>query len=53
MSWLLLVILLILVIGVLPRWQYSNKWGYGPSGLVSVALVVVMVLVLTRTIHIG
>lgn len=52
MSWLLLLILIVLVIGVLPRWRYSNQWGYGPTGLVGVALVVVIVLLLTHTIRI-
>jgi hypothetical protein len=43
----LLVILLILVlIGAIPNWGYSRGWGYGPSGIVGVILVVVLVLAL-------
>ena len=43
-----LVILLILaLIGGLPRWGYSRSWGYGPSGIVGVLLIVVIVLALT------
>ena len=41
----LLVVMLILV-GVLPVWPHASSWGYGPSGLVGVALVVILVLFL-------
>jgi hypothetical protein len=44
----ILVILLILVlIGAIPRWGYSSGWGYGPSGIVGVILIVVIILALT------
>ncbi|HEY8274218.1 MAG TPA: DUF3309 family protein [Pseudolabrys sp.] len=44
----ILVILLILVlIGAVPRWPYSAGWGYGPSGIVGVVLIVVLILALT------
>jgi hypothetical protein len=43
----ILVILLILVLlGVIPRWSYSNAWGYGPSGIVGTILVIVLILAL-------
>lgn len=43
----IIVILLILILfGVTPRWRYSRSWGYGPSGIVSTVLVVVVILVL-------
>jgi hypothetical protein len=43
----ILVILLILVLfGVIPRWNYSNSWGYGPSGIVGTILVIVLILAL-------
>jgi hypothetical protein len=43
----ILVILLILVLlGVIPRWRYSNSWGYGPSGIVGTILVIVLILAL-------
>jgi hypothetical protein len=44
--WLILIILLVLVLGSLPTWPYSGGWGYYPSGLLGVVLVVVLVLVL-------
>jgi hypothetical protein len=43
----ILVILLILVLlGVIPHWRYSNAWGYGPSGIVGTILVIVLILAL-------
>lgn len=52
MSSVLLLLLVLLVIVVLPRWRYSRAWGYGPSSLAGVALVAVVVLLMTRTIHV-
>lgn len=47
MLWTILVILLILLlIGSIPTWPYSRGWGYYPSGLLGVILVVVLILVL-------
>ena len=47
MLWTILVILLILLlIGALPRWGYSANWGYGPSGIVGLALIVLVILLL-------
>ena len=43
----LIVFLILLLIGAIPRWPYSAGWGYGPSGLVTVLLVVIIVLALT------
>ncbi len=42
----LLILLILLVIGGLPRWGYSRGWGYGPSGILGVILVIVIILVL-------
>lgn len=47
---ILLVILVLLVIGALPRWRHSADWGYAPSGIVSIALVVVAVMLVTGRI---
>jgi Protein of unknown function (DUF3309) len=46
MSTILLVILVLLLIGALPTWPYSNGWGYYPSGGLGVVVVVLLVLVL-------
>ncbi|MBW3577420.1 MAG: DUF3309 domain-containing protein [Actinobacteria bacterium] len=42
---ILLVLLVLGLIGSLPRWGYSRGWGYGPSGGV-VALIVIVVVIL-------
>lgn len=42
----LLVILILLLIGALPRWGYSRTWGAGPSGIVGVLVVIVLVALL-------
>jgi hypothetical protein len=44
---ILAVILFLALLGVLPTWGHSRAWGFGPSGALGVALVVVIVLVLT------
>lgn len=47
MLWTILVILLILMlVGALPRWGHSANWGYGPSGILGVILVIVVILLL-------
>ena len=42
---LLLLIVILLLVGAIPAWPYSAKWGYGPSGGLGVVLVVLIVLV--------
>jgi hypothetical protein len=44
---ILLVVLVLLLIGAIPSWGHSRNWGYGPSGFVGVALIVVVVLLAT------
>jgi hypothetical protein len=46
MNTILLVILILLLVGALPTWPHSSKWGYGPSGLLGVILVILLVLIL-------
>jgi hypothetical protein len=43
---LLLIILILLLIGALPAWPYSRRWGYGPSGGIGTLLLVVLLLIL-------
>ena len=44
----LLVVLILMLIGTVPSWPHSQKWGYGPSGGVGLLLVMVIVLLLTN-----
>lgn len=43
---ILLVLIVILLVGALPRWRYSKGWGYFPSGFLGLVLVVLLVLLL-------
>ena len=45
---ILLIIVILILIGVFPAWPNSRGWGYGPSGILGVILVVVLLLVLVR-----
>jgi Protein of unknown function (DUF3309) len=47
LSTILLVVLILLLVGAIPNWRYSRGWGYGPSGLLGVVLIVVLVLALS------
>ncbi|MBV8792911.1 MAG: DUF3309 domain-containing protein [Pseudolabrys sp.] len=47
MGTVLVVLLILVLLGAVPRWPYSRGWGYGPSGLVGIILIVVLVLALT------
>ena len=42
----LLVILVLALLGVIPTWPHSSKWGYGPSGGVGLILTIVLILFL-------
>jgi Protein of unknown function (DUF3309) len=42
----LIVILILALLGVLPRWSHSRDWGYVPTGGIGLVLVVVAVLLL-------
>jgi hypothetical protein len=43
---ILIVILILMLVGALPSWGYSSGWGYGPSGLVGVLLIVLIIALL-------
>jgi hypothetical protein len=43
---ILLVVLILMLLGAVPRWPHSRNWGYGPSGGVGLLVVIVIVLLL-------
>lgn len=47
MGTLLLILLVLLVIGAIPAWPHSRNWGYAPSGLIGILLLVLIVLALS------
>ena len=44
MRTILLIVLILLLIGVLPTWDYSSTWGYRPLGGVGLILLIIIVL---------
>ena len=47
---ILLIILILMLVGALPTWPHSTKWGYGPSGGLGTVLVVLLILYLLHVI---
>jgi Protein of unknown function (DUF3309) len=43
---ILLIVLVLILIGALPAWPYSQGWGYYPSGGIGLVVIVLLVLVL-------
>ncbi len=43
---ILIIILILALIGVFPSWPHARNWGYGPSGLLGIVLIVVLILLL-------
>ena len=41
---ILLIILILILIGALPSWPYSQGWGYYPSGGVGLIVLVLLLL---------
>ena len=51
MLWtVLLVILILMLLGSLPTWGHSRRWGYGPSGGLGLLVLVLVVLLLVGRI---
>jgi len=46
---LLLILLILMLVGAIPTWPHSRSWGYAPSGVLGlIVLVIVVLLVLGR-----
>lgn len=43
---LLIIILVVVLVGTLPRWNYSTDWGYTPASTVGLIIVVLIILAL-------
>jgi hypothetical protein len=51
MLWtILIVILILMLLGALPRWGHSRNWGYAPSGGLGLVVLILIVLVLVGRI---
>jgi hypothetical protein len=47
---IVLVLLVLILIGALPTWSHSARWGYAPSGGAGLLLAIVVVLLMTGRI---
>lgn len=43
---ILLVVIILLLLGSIPRWPHSRNWGYFPSGILGLIVVVLLILLL-------
>jgi hypothetical protein len=43
---IIIVLLILFLIGALPTWGHSRNWGYGPSGLLGIVAVILIILLL-------
>jgi hypothetical protein len=41
---ILIIVLILALVGGLPRWGYSRSWGYGPSGILGVIVIILIIL---------
>lgn len=42
----LLVLLILILLGALPTWPHSRNWGYGPSGGLTLIVIILVILLL-------
>ena len=42
---ILLIVLILVLVGALPAWPHSRSWGYGPSGVTGLLVLIVIVMV--------
>lgn len=47
MTTILLIVLILLLLGVVPAWPHSRGWGYGPSGIVGILVIILILMLLT------
>jgi hypothetical protein len=47
MGTIILIVLVLLLIGALPAWPHSRNWGYAPSGVTAVIVVILLFMLLT------
>ena len=43
---IIVIILIVLLMFAAPAWPYSRRWGYYPSGLLGIILVIILILLL-------
>jgi hypothetical protein len=48
--WIVLIILFLLLLGAIPAWPYSRRWGYGPSGILGLLFIILLILLLAEVL---
>ncbi len=44
---IVLIVLVLLLIGAIPTWPHSRSWGYAPSGVLGLLVVILLLMVFT------
>lgn len=44
---ILLIILILMLIGAIPSWPHSRSWGYAPSGVLGLVVIIILVLLVS------
>jgi hypothetical protein len=47
MGTIILIVLVLLLIGALPAWPHSRSWGYAPSGVAGLIVLILLFMLLT------
>lgn len=47
---IVLIVLILVLVGAIPAWPHSRGWGYAPSGVIGVLVVVLLIMLLTGRI---
>jgi hypothetical protein len=47
---ILLIVLILLLVGALPVYPHSRRWGYGPGGVLGLLLIVLIILMVLRVV---
>ncbi|MEV4782570.1 DUF3309 domain-containing protein [Oxalobacteraceae bacterium OTU3REALA1] len=47
MGTIILIILVLALIGALPTWPHSRNWGYAPSGITGLIVLILLIMLLT------
>ncbi|HZD03375.1 MAG TPA: DUF3309 family protein [Longimicrobiales bacterium] len=40
---LIVILLVLLLLGALPAWPYSRRWGFAPSGIITFLLLILLI----------
>lgn len=44
---ILVIVLILVLVSVLPLWPHATAWGWAPSGVVGIIVLIIVVLLVT------